>query len=387
MRAPQSLRGLAVARRRRLRHPGPLRAVAGRRRSTPTSATPCTSRSGRCGARCSWRSSSASPPASSAPGWRGCWSAPTSRSPACGGCWRRCRWCSPPSSAPPPSSPGSHPTASSARCSSSSATTRRDGSAASGASCLVLTAFTYPYVYLPVAARLAALPPSIEESARLLGDRPSRLFFADRAACHPQLGARRDADRVAVQPERVRRRAAARLRHPHPRRLRDPPRSTAPDRSPPRRCCSCSRSSRSRSNADSAARSQHSAPTGLRRNAPVRARSLADPRPGVRGRRAARVARRAGRLARAVGVARHRRRAGPRSPQLGHDLADLRDPAWSTAWLGIVAAVGRRRGGAAGRAADRSLPQPARAPPSRPRSSPASPCRDWSSRSASRSGR
>lgn len=46
-----------------------------------------------------------------------------------------------------------------------------------GASCLVLTAFTYPYVYLPVAARLAALPPSLEESARLLGDRPTRVFF------------------------------------------------------------------------------------------------------------------------------------------------------------------------------------------------------------------
>lgn len=46
-----------------------------------------------------------------------------------------------------------------------------------GASCFVLTAFTYPYVYLPVAARLAGLPPSIEESARLLGDRPSRFFF------------------------------------------------------------------------------------------------------------------------------------------------------------------------------------------------------------------
>ncbi len=45
------------------------------------------------------------------------------------------------------------------------------------ASVLVLTAFTYPYVYLPVAARLAGLPPSIEESARLLGDRPRRLFF------------------------------------------------------------------------------------------------------------------------------------------------------------------------------------------------------------------
>lgn len=45
------------------------------------------------------------------------------------------------------------------------------------ASVFVLTAFTYPYVHLPVAARLAALPPSIEESARLLGDRPLRLFF------------------------------------------------------------------------------------------------------------------------------------------------------------------------------------------------------------------
>jgi len=46
-----------------------------------------------------------------------------------------------------------------------------------GASVLVLTAFTYPYVYLPVAARLAALPPQVEESSRLLGDRPLRSFF------------------------------------------------------------------------------------------------------------------------------------------------------------------------------------------------------------------
>ncbi len=35
---------------------------------------------------------------------------------------------------------------------------------------LVLTLFTYPYVYLPVAARLRSLPGSLEESARLLGD-------------------------------------------------------------------------------------------------------------------------------------------------------------------------------------------------------------------------
>jgi iron(III) transport system permease protein len=34
---------------------------------------------------------------------------------------------------------------------------------------LVLSLFTYPYVYLPVAARLASLPASVEESARLLG--------------------------------------------------------------------------------------------------------------------------------------------------------------------------------------------------------------------------
>ena len=51
-----------------------------------------------------------------------------------------------------------------------------------GAAWLVLTLFTYPYVYLPVAARLAALPPSLEESARLLGDSPRRVFRPRRAA-------------------------------------------------------------------------------------------------------------------------------------------------------------------------------------------------------------
>jgi iron(III) transport system permease protein len=45
-----------------------------------------------------------------------------------------------------------------------------------GASVLVLSALTYPYVYLPVAARLATLPPQLEESCRLLGDRPLRSF-------------------------------------------------------------------------------------------------------------------------------------------------------------------------------------------------------------------
>ena len=42
---------------------------------------------------------------------------------------------------------------------------------------LVLTLFTFPYVSLPVAARLAALPPALEESARLLGRGPVVTFF------------------------------------------------------------------------------------------------------------------------------------------------------------------------------------------------------------------
>jgi len=41
---------------------------------------------------------------------------------------------------------------------------------------LVLTLFTYPYVFLPVAARLSRLPGSIEESARLLGDTAPQAF-------------------------------------------------------------------------------------------------------------------------------------------------------------------------------------------------------------------
>ncbi len=41
---------------------------------------------------------------------------------------------------------------------------------------LVLTALSYPYVYLPVAARLAGLSPALEESARMLGRRPWAVF-------------------------------------------------------------------------------------------------------------------------------------------------------------------------------------------------------------------
>lgn len=41
---------------------------------------------------------------------------------------------------------------------------------------LVLTLFTYPYVYLPVAARLQRLAGSLEESARVLGDTAGQAF-------------------------------------------------------------------------------------------------------------------------------------------------------------------------------------------------------------------
>ncbi|HWB70930.1 MAG TPA: iron ABC transporter permease, partial [Egibacteraceae bacterium] len=57
---------------------------------------------------------------------------------------------------------------------------------------VVLTLFSYPYVYLPVAARLRQLPPSLEESARLLGHRPARAF---RTVVLPQI---RDAIRAGT---------------------------------------------------------------------------------------------------------------------------------------------------------------------------------------------
>jgi iron(III) transport system permease protein len=40
----------------------------------------------------------------------------------------------------------------------------------------ILTLLSYPYVYLPVAARLAGLPPSLEETARSLGRPPAQVF-------------------------------------------------------------------------------------------------------------------------------------------------------------------------------------------------------------------
>jgi iron(III) transport system permease protein len=41
---------------------------------------------------------------------------------------------------------------------------------------VTLTLLSYPYVYLPVAARLSTLPPSLEETARSLGRSPARVF-------------------------------------------------------------------------------------------------------------------------------------------------------------------------------------------------------------------
>ena len=49
---------------------------------------------------------------------------------------------------------------------------------------LTLTLFTYPYVYLPAAARLREIPVSLEEAARLLGSEPRRIY---RTVVWPQL--------------------------------------------------------------------------------------------------------------------------------------------------------------------------------------------------------
>ncbi|MSO43958.1 MAG: iron ABC transporter permease [Thermoleophilia bacterium] len=42
---------------------------------------------------------------------------------------------------------------------------------------IVLTLLSYPYVFLPVMARLRSLPPALEESARMLGRRPLAVFM------------------------------------------------------------------------------------------------------------------------------------------------------------------------------------------------------------------
>lgn len=60
---------------------------------------------------------------------------------------------------------------------------------------VVLTLFTYPYVYLPVAARLRQLPGSLEESARVLGDSVWRTL---RRIVAPQIAAAAGAGTLLV---------------------------------------------------------------------------------------------------------------------------------------------------------------------------------------------
>ena len=112
----------------------------------------------------------------SAPASPGCSCAPTCPSPGSGACWCRCRWCSPRSSAPPRSSPGSPP----------------DGVLRE---LLELVGYDAPQrfrglgavvaradaVHLPLRLPAGRGPAGgaaaeLEESARLLGDRPWRSF-------------------------------------------------------------------------------------------------------------------------------------------------------------------------------------------------------------------
>ncbi len=60
---------------------------------------------------------------------------------------------------------------------------------------LVLSLLTYPYVYLPAAARFRQLPGSLEDSARVLGDGPWRTFWR---VCLPQTAAAIGAGTVLV---------------------------------------------------------------------------------------------------------------------------------------------------------------------------------------------
>ena len=115
---------------------------------------------------------------------------------------------------------------------------------------IVLTLLTYPYVYLPVAARLRQLPPAMEESSRLLGRGPAATF---RAVVLPA-GARGDRgrrpDRLPLRHRRLRRGPAPALRHADARDLRQPPHRPARSPRPSASCWACWRSwSSSRSGA------------------------------------------------------------------------------------------------------------------------------------------
>ena len=206
-----------------------------------------------------------------------------------------------------------------------------------GPSCFVLTAFTYPYVYLPVAARLAGLPPSIEESARLLGDRPSRLFFrivlpAIRTSvlggmliallyCLSEFGAVQLLGFDTL------------TRVVYATRLVDQARSFAAATLLLVLAVLAVTIERRLGGS-----LQHSAPTGLRKNAPIRLGRWRIPAV-----MSVLVVLLVSLVAPVVSLAQWAWRGieGSASPlaELGHDLADLREPAWSTAWLGTIAAT------------------------------------------------
>ena len=244
------------------------------------------------------------------------------------------------------------------RAGSASAAARVEGFAGAW---LVLTLFTYPYVYLPVAARLRSLPPSLEESARLLGRRPFEVF---RTVVLPQIaGAIRAgallvflyivSDFGAVQLLRYDTLTRAHLREPAAR-----PRPLARARLllavAGARVVAVER-------AVGSAPARHRGACGARRAAAGAARALALARAGRRCRRARSGAGRAAVVARLLGVARARRRAR-RPVALGdRGWADLGQPTLEHG-VGSACVDRGRRGGrrAAGRLPHRPLPVPGR---------------------------
>ena len=159
-----------------LRHTVALRVLArihDGHRLRPSCGTRCRDR---CGAPCSSRCSYRSRRPSSGHRWRGCCCAPISRYGDCSGYWRRSRWSFRHSWARRRILAGLAPNGvlrQTFELVGYHAPKRFRGL---GASWLVLTLFTYPYVYLSVGARLAQVPRAAEESARLLGDSAWQMF-------------------------------------------------------------------------------------------------------------------------------------------------------------------------------------------------------------------
>ena len=253
------------------------------------------------------------------------------RPPAAGACWarrrRRCRSCSRASSAPPPCSPRSRRAGCSTSVVPGSTPTPCPTIEGFGGAWFVLTLFTYPYVYLPVAARLgvaAAVARGVGPAAR-----PAPLAGVPHASCCPQTAGAIWAGRAARLPLR-----RVRLRRRRPAALPDADASRSSSRSVfdqrpaarARRCCSASSPSPS---------SSPSGPsTGAGRRvevAPVEAPAAACRSAGGGGRRSPRVAVPARqRPARAAVGARllGGRGASPAAGRLGGaDLADLAEPA------------------------------------------------------------